>query len=227
MSKIVKLNPSKALVPQGSQGFQAPEEIAKAQLLSLVKVLEPIKEWGFIKPGALSLARREEAEKTMVALRELKDTAEKGRVALTKPLLDEKKRLDDLYKGFQSAVGVLDSHVWSLIKAARDQEAAIAQKAAEKIAKAAEKKGAVQFAEDVRAQAAEPPALAVLQEQTIVRGEVEGAPGLILLVKAVAKGEVPLAVLDFNQSAINQLIRGGMTLPGVKRVEETIAKRGR
>lgn len=216
-TKIVKLEP-KALA------LKEPLEIAEAQLATLVRVLEPHRAWLDTKPGKMELERRPEAEKTLVAVRELRDTAEKGRVQLTKPLLDQKKEIDGLYKDFATVAGSIDAHLWQLIQAARVEETAIAQKAAEKVAKAAEKKGAVQFAADVREQAATAPALEVLSEQEMLEIEVVD---LKALVAAVSMNALPLNVVQPNLVAIRQLVKGGMRPAGVRVTKTTIARRGR
>lgn len=193
---------------------------AAEQVKTLVRVLEPNAEW--LGRKLIKAEDRPKAEAALVAVRELKDTAEKGRKMLTKPLLDKKREIDAIYETFGTAATGIDKHLCGLISASRDVERAAMVKAAEKEAKTLERKGAAQAAEDVRALAAQGPALATLQEQTIIRAEVEDKEALVKALLAAGL----LDVIEFSQTKLNALVKAGMKLPGLRRAESTIVKRG-
>lgn len=218
---------SKALTKVGAKGLSvtSAQATAEEQVKTLAKVLGPLEDWAKRGIGSVTPKERPSAESATVAVRELLDTAEKGRKALTKPLLDEKRDIDDVYKAFTTKADALNGHLWKLIQASREEEKAAMIKAAEKEAKLAEKKGASQLADDIRAQAAQGPVLSMLKEQTIVRAEIED---LAAFAQAVLKGAIPVPfgeLFQVNQAKVNALVKSGLTMPGVKRVEEIIGKR--
>ncbi len=196
--------------------------VADDQLSALVRVLAPHEKW--LSTKTLALAKIGEAAATVVAIRELVDTAEKGRKALTKPLLDEKREIDQLYKPFVEKAVEIGTHIGRLLLVVQAQERARLAREAEKDAKKLEKAGATQAAADVREAAISAPVISGgLGTSTVTRAKVND---LVALCRAIAEGTASVELVEPNMSALNALARAGMELPpGVERVTEEILKR--
>ena len=212
---------SKALVKQGTT-----KDVIAEQVKTLTRVLDSYKPW--LKTSSLQLAKVGEASAVLVSIRELIDTAESGRKTLTKPLLDEKRDIDNAYKPFSKAAETLQNHVGKLLIVAQAEERAHLAKIAEKDAKKLEKIGASQAAQDVRDQALMAPVISSIGEglttQQVVRANVTD---VIALCKAIVEGKLPTDVIEPSQSKLNALARAN-AIPdgvGVERVIEEVLRR--
>ncbi len=209
----------------GSQlGAATPVRTATDQVVALSKVLGSYATW--LEKKSLKEEEIEVAGKTVVAVRELIDTAEKGRKALTQPLVDEKKAIDDVYKSFKARAGAIDTHLGSLLLVADAQRRATLAKAAEKDAKKLEKAGATQAAEDLRESVAKAPAVFAGSGITTTTTKKVVVNDMKALCAAIAKGDVPSTLVEPVQSALNALLKVGAELPpGCSVVEESTIKR--
>lgn len=205
--------------------ISGPLATAAAQIATLQKVLISYASWR--KVTVLTPANLAEAKATLVAVREVADTAEKGRKALTKPILDEKKAIDEAYKPIAEVCAGYDGHLTRLLLAFDEAERVKLVKAAEKTAKALEKKGAEQAAADVRTQALEaaPVDGGGVTTQEVWRAEVEDLHDLAAAaLERPGMGDLILP----NMTRLNTMAReskGQNPPPGVKFVCEKIVKR--
>ena len=213
-----KSSTSQALVPTDMTALNT----AASQLRTLSRVLEGHSHW--LKEKALALLKRPEAEAALTAVREIRDTAEKGRKMLTKPLVDEKARVDTAYKPFKEQCEALDQHIAQLVRGSIEEERRAAMRIAEKEAKVAEKKGAVQLAEDIRELAeARKPMMASMSLQSVKRARVTD---LVALCRAIGEGKASHALVEPVPSALQALARvGGEPPPGVEFVTEEVLRR--
>lgn len=214
---MAKRTESTALALQGG-----PLKVAASQVITMAKVLLPYEPWKKIK--VLVPEKIGEASAVLVAVRELVDTAETGRKQLTAPLLDRKKEIDKVYKAFVEQCAKLDDHVSDLLVMAQSMERMRLAKAAEKDAKKLEKAGAPQAAQDVREQALTAPVIggAGITTYTTITAKVVDLKALCL---AIGEGRMSVDLVDPCIGKLSALIRAGMTVPGVERVETTDVKR--
>ena len=213
-----KSSTSQALVPTDMNALNT----ATSQLRTLSRVLEGHSHW--LKEKALALVKRPEAEAALTAVREMRDTAEKGRKMLTKPLVDEKARVDAAYKPFKEQCEALDRHVARLVQGSIEEERRAARAVAEKEAKRAEEKGAVQLAEDIRELAVEArPVMASMSLQRVQRAKVVD---LVALCRAIGEGKASPTLVEPVLSTLQALARvGGEPPPGVEFVVEEVLRR--
>lgn len=197
-------------------------ETAAAQVVTMAKVLAPYEPWAKVK--SLAVDKIGEASAVVVAIRELVDTAEKGRKALTEPLLEEKKAIDNVYKAFKESCAKLDDHVSNLLVVVQAQERARLAREAETQAKKLEKAGATQAASDIREAAESAPVIggSGLTTFTTVTCKVNDVKKLC---KAIADGAFPTDLVEPSMKKLNALVRAGMVPPGCERVETTDVKR--
>lgn len=220
---------SKALIFRGSGGAISKSQpviaTARDQVTRLQKILLSHARWR--KVDKLTTTTLAEAKATLIAVREVHDTAEKGRKALTAPLLAEKKEIDAVYKSVTEVADTFDSYLTHLILDFEKVERAALAAKAEKEARVLEKKGAEQAAADVRAQVALAPIVegGGVTTQEIWRAEV-AAP--LELAAAWWRGDVPPDTYTVNMTALHAMARdrkGQNPPPGVKFVCEKIVKR--
>lgn len=197
-------------------------DVATSQVETMLKVLSPYTAW--FKTKVLPPVKMGEASAVVVALRELVDTAEKGRKALTAPLLEEKKEIDSAYKGFKEQAEKLDKHVSNLLVVTQAQERARLAVVAEKDAKKLEKVGATQAAADVREAAITAPVIGGSGITTFTTVSCK-VVDLRALCAAIGKGELPVELVEPAQGKLNALVRSGMVPAGCERVESTDVKR--
>lgn len=214
--------PNKALTKFNA----SPLQTAESQVVTLSKVLTGYASWRRVT----SLAGPEkmgEAKATLIAVREIGDTAEKGRKALTAPLLAEKKAIDAAYFKVTDLADQYDQHLVKLLTLFDTVERSKLAKVAERDAKRAEKVGAEQLAADIRAQVEHAPIIEGngLVSTTIRRAKVVSFPALF---NAVREGHAPVDCLIPNEVKLNEMARKGETLPlGVELIEEVVLKRSR
>lgn len=189
---------------------------------------------------------RERASKLFRTLKTVRKDAVDERMAMTRPLDESKKLIMDKYAGILDQVdkaiaavqtGMLkydseQDRIRAQAAAKAAQEAAAARAALEAQAKAAATAGdqetAVAIAEAAVTIQAAPPAPEVKHagesKQTFWSAEVTD---LAALVAAVAAGTQPLAYLEANMPALNQVakaLKETLSIPGVRAVSKEVLK---
>lgn len=125
---------------------------AEEKVTALEAVTKSVLDWK--KVTALeSAVEYERCGNVLVALKEQLNRADEERKAIVDPLNGVVKHVNAKFKPYTEARKDLESHLKFLMKCYLEEQRAELAKAAEKEAKAAEKKGAHQLADDIRERA--------------------------------------------------------------------------
>lgn len=129
-----------------------PVREVEAKMTALDNLTKGVLDWKRVT-RLESSAEYERCGSVLVAIKEQINEAEKERKLIVDPLNGVVKHVNQKVKVYTGPRQDLEAHCKFLMKTYLEEQRAIVAKAAEKEAKAAEKKGATQLAEDIRERA--------------------------------------------------------------------------
>ena len=186
---------------------------AEVKVKALEAVTRDVLNWSKVSKLE-SVSEYESCAKILVNLKEQINEAEKERKTIVDPLNGVVKHVNQRFKPYVLARQDLEYHLKALIKDYLEEQRAILVKAAEKEAKAAEKKGAKQLAMDIRDRAS----IAVP-----VPGNAAVAFRKRWTFKVTDEKKIPREYLCVDEKAITAAIAAGeRDIAGVEIFEDTI-----
>lgn len=189
------------------QTLDNPEVIADKHALQLATQAQPLAAW-MEKRSLVSEDEFSEADLALGQVKRTIDELEADRKAIVDPLNTSLKRINAKYRPVREKLEALEAHIKTALLAPwllKKQEAAL--RAAEKQAKAAEKKGQVQYAEDIRAAASEvkvPESATGLATRETWRARVVDKQAFL---RAVGEGMIGDAFVEINTKLLDAMAR--------------------
>lgn len=194
--------------------FAEPVKEAEQKVSALAVVSKPVLDWKKISKLD-SAPEYSRACEVLTAVKEKLNEAEKERKQIVDPLNGVVKHVNAKFKPYTEALKDIEGHLKFLVVGYLEEQRALAVKLAEKEAKAAEKKGAKQLAEDIR-------------EHALTSMPVPASSAVSFrkrwAYKVVDAKKVPREYLCVDSDAVNAAIKAGeREIPGLEIYEDTIA----